>query len=199
MNAIVTKSDHRYTVAEYLTWTEEERWELINGVAYNMSPAPAIKHQIIAGEIFVRLKEKLRGKPCQAFIAPVDVVLSDRDVVQPDIIVICDPIKITEKNIQGAPDLVVEVLSPGTATKDLREKKALYERTGVREYVLVDPLEDYVQAFRLNTNGQYGSASIYGPRETLAFDSLAGLTIDLWALFGYPAPDADTPSEAPPA
>ena len=109
MNAMFKPRD---TLADYLTWPDEERWELIGGVAYNMAPAPAVKHQDIAGEFFARLKEKLRGKACKPFIAPVEVVLSEVDVVQPDVFVVCDTAKITDKNIRGAPELVAEVLFP---------------------------------------------------------------------------------------
>ncbi len=144
MKSIANQQQARYTVADYLNWPDDERWELIAGEVYNMSPAPTVKHQSIVGDFYNQLKQQLKGKSCVPYVAPLDVVLSDNDVVQPDVLVVCDPAKITEKNIQGAPDLVVDVLSPGTALKDMREKKALYERSGVREYVVIDPLEDDV-------------------------------------------------------
>ena len=197
MSFVPKHQDRRYTVADYLTWPDDERWELIEGVAYDMSPAPTIKHQNVAGEFYVQLSQKLRGKSCQPFIAPVDVVLSERDVVQPDVIVVCDPGKITEKNIQGAPDLVVEVLSPYTATKDLREKKALYERAGVNEYLIIDPLEEYAQAFRLRDDGRFGAADIYGPDEVLPLRSLADLEIPLWEVFGLPEPGSEPSADRP--
>jgi Uma2 family endonuclease len=197
MNTILKPHHRRYTVADYMKWPDEERWELIDGVAYDMSPAPTIRHQKITGRLYSRLEQKLRGKSCQPFIAPVDVVLSERDVVQPDVLVVCDPGKITEKNIQGAPDLVVEVLSPSTATKDLREKKALFERAGVLEYLLIDPLEEYIQVFRHDPQTGFGAAAIHGPRETLALHSLDGLEIPLWELFDYPPPDVERDTEIP--
>ena len=119
---VVRKDTHKYSYSDYLTWPDEERWEIIDGETYNMTPAPSIKHQSIVGEFYALLKQRLSGKPCRPFIAPTDVVLSEYDVVQPDIIVVCNEKKITESNIQGAPDLVVEVLSPATALKDKREK-----------------------------------------------------------------------------
>jgi len=197
MSSIPKPHDQRYTVADYLTWSDEERWELIDGVAYDMSPAPTIKHQNVAGEFYVQLSQKLRGKSCQPIIAPVDVVLSERDVVQPDVIVVCDPGKITEKNIRGAPDLVVEVLSPYTATKDLREKKALYERAGVNEYLLIDSLEEYAQAFRLGDDGYFGAGAIYGPNEVLPLQSLENLEVALWEVFGLPQPGSEPPTDRP--
>jgi Uma2 family endonuclease len=159
--------NRRFTYAEYLSWPEDERWEIIGGEAVSMSPAPSIKHQNVAGRLYSRLERNLAGKPCIPLIAPTDVVLSEHDVVQPDILVVCDPTKITERNVLGAPDLVVEVLSPTTALKDLREKKALYQRHGVREYLILDPLEIYALQFFLNEAGNYGSGEVIGARETL--------------------------------
>ncbi len=129
------------------------------------------------------LNRSLKGKTCRPFVAPVDVILSDEDVVQPDVLVVCNPDKITEKAIQGAPDLVFEVLSPGTALKDMREKKALYERAGVREYVVIDPLENYVQRFASNGEHQFGVADIFGIGEELSFRSLPELSLPLSEVF----------------
>jgi Uma2 family endonuclease len=164
-------------------WPDEERWELIDGVAYDMSPAPTIKHQNITGGLYSVLREKLKGKVCQAFIAPVDVVLSEVDVVQPDVVVVCDPNKITERNIQGPPDWVAEVLSPGTARKDLREKKALFERSGVKEYVVFDPVQGWVQRFVL-IDGAFGPGEIFDPQESLELGFIPGESLPLWEVFG---------------
>jgi len=120
----------RYTYADYLTWPDEERWELIDGTPYNMSPAPSFRHQRVAGLFFHVFEGKLKGRSCTAGIAPTDVVLSDFDVVQPDVFVVCDKKKITDANIQGAPNLVIEVLSPATTLKDRREKKSFMKNTG---------------------------------------------------------------------
>ena len=182
----------RYTLMDYMNWPDGERWELINGVAYNMSPAPSIKHQAIVGEIYSQLHQKLKGKPCKAFIAPVDVVLSDHDVVQPDVLVVCDPGKVTEKNIQGAPDMVVEVLSPATALKDMREKKALYQQSGVPEYIVIDPLEGYVQRFLLQGDGLYGVSDVFGSLELLPLRSLPGIELSLSEIFGIEPSDVGT-------
>lgn len=182
----------RFTVADYLTWPDDERWELIDGVAYAMAPAPNTRHQDITLNFAAFFKEKLKGKTYRPFVAPVDVVLSEGDVVQPDVFVVCDPVKITEKNIQGAPDLVVEVLSPATAARDLREKKALYQRAGVLEYVVVDPLELYVQRFRRDDNGQFGAGEIFAPREELPLTTLDGCIVPLWEIFELPAPGEES-------
>jgi len=183
MNSILKPKTQCYTVADYLSWDDDERWELIDGVAYNMSPAPTIKHQDIALNFASLLRNRLKGKPCKPFIAPVDVVLSEHDVVQPDALVVCDPKKITPKNILGAPDFVLEVLSPSTSRKDMREKKALYERAGVAEYLVLDPLELYALLFRLDAEGRYGAGEVYGPEESLVLQILGDEAVDLAEVF----------------
>src|SRR3990172_4041775 len=127
MEAAVKKQD-KFTYADYLTWDDSERWEIINGVAYNMSPAPNTNHQSISLEVSAQIRNFLMesDKPCMAFHAPFDVrfpegVLDNNkiiDVVQPDIVVICDTSKIDENGCQGAPDFIIEILSPGTVNKD---------------------------------------------------------------------------------
>lgn len=182
--------DRRYTWTEYQTWSVDERWELIDGVAYNMSPAPSIRHQRVASNFHGVLYRMLAGKSCRPFMAPTDVRLSETDVVQPDILVICDPGKITPSHIEGAPELVVEILSPGTSAKDLREKKWLYQRAGVREYIVVDPLELYVQRFLLSGEGRYGEPEVFGPEDVITLAVLDGLTVDLREILEWSPPDA---------
>ena len=109
---LTQKAGKRFTYADYSAWPDEERWGLIDGEAYNMTPAPAFKHQKIVFNFASLLKNALKGNPCVAGIAPTDVVFSDHDVVQPDVFVVCDEKKITEANIQSSPDLIIEVLSP---------------------------------------------------------------------------------------
>ena len=138
-----------FTYTDYKSWPDEERWEIIDGEAYNMTPAPTVRHQRISANLFSIFTAYFKGKQCRPFYAPMDVVLDDFNVVQPDLLVICDPNKITEANIQGSPDLVVEILSPSTKLKDKREKKALYERFGVREYLIVYPEDEMVEQYRL--------------------------------------------------
>jgi Uma2 family endonuclease len=115
------------------------------------------------------------------------VKLSDSDVVQPDILVVCDPGKILPSHIEGAPDLIVEVLSPGTSAKDLRDKKALYEGAGVREYLVVDPLEHYAIRFLLGTDG-YDKGTVFATDELVQFATLQSVEIPLWEVFKLPAP-----------
>jgi len=182
-----------YTYADYCSWPDEERWEIIDGTAYDMSPAPGVRHQNVVGTFFTHLKQALSDKSCRPFIAPTDVVLSESDVVQPDIFVVCDEKKITEANIQGAPRVVIEVLSPATALKDKREKKALYERFGVREYVLVDPVDLYLERFLLKRR-RYGTADIFGAGDEFAFKTLEDLTVALREVFEV---EAEGPKRRP--
>jgi Uma2 family endonuclease len=183
-----TNRDARYTWSDYRTWSDDERWEIIDGVAYAMTPAPSTKHQSVAGRMFSRLERALSGKPYRLFIAPTDVRLSETDVVQPDILVVCDPAKITATHIEGAPDLAVEVLSPTTSAKDLRQKKALYERAGVREYVVVDPLEHYAIRFLPEADGSFDKGTVFGSDEVLLFAVLEGVEIPLWEVFEVQGP-----------
>lgn len=180
---LALKPDKKYTYKDYLEWPDDERWELIEGIAYNMTPAPSLKHQSIVVNLSRVLGNKLAGNPYRVFVAPTDVVLSEYDVVQPDVIVVCDKKKFTEANIQGAPDLVVEVLSPNTSLKDKREKKSCYEKYGVREYVIVDPIENYVERFYLEEGSSYSKGDVFGPEEILPLISLAGMEIPLTEVF----------------
>lgn len=158
---------HRFTYADYRQWPDDERWELIDGVAYAMAPAPTISHQTLAGQLFRQIDQALDGTPCRTLIAPVDVLLPAANevdeqvttVVQPDILVVCDPAKVTENHIRGAPDWIIEVLSPATARHDHLTKRALYERAGVREYWLVHPVDRVITLYTLK-DGLYGGPEI---------------------------------------
>ncbi len=181
--SLAQKTEKRFTYKDYLKWPDEERWELVDGVAYNMTPAPSFRHQRVAGMFYHILMNNLKGKSCIPGIAPTDVVLSEYDVVQPDIFVVCDKNKITKANIQGAPDLIIEVLSPSTTLKDKREKKVCYEKYGVREYIIVDPMENYVERFYLEDDGSYSKGNIFGPKEVLPLTSLEEIEISLSDVF----------------
>ncbi len=188
---LALKTDKEYTYQDYLTWPDEERWEIINGRAYNISPAPGTLHQRIAGKIHIILSiHKDIPKRCSVFIAPTDVVLSEYDVVQPDVFVVCDEKKITPQNIQGSPDLIAEVLSVNTALKDKREKRLLYEKSGAREYIIVDPIEQYVERFYLDENGLYGHPDIFGPKEVMKLKIFDDIEIPLREVFETEPPEA---------
>ncbi len=156
---------YRYTYGDYKLWQGDDRWELIDGEAFLMSPAPSFRHQEIVLELGSQLSQFLRGKTCKVAIAPVDVRLPSADeaddaidtVVQPDLVVVCDRGKIDRAGIRGAPDLVVEVLSPSTSVRDQVLKRDLYESHGVREYWIVDPEADSILVYRL-TGTTFGPA-----------------------------------------
>lgn len=126
-------SNHNYTYEDYLKW--DGQWELIDGVPYSMAPSPSFAHQYMVGELYAALRDDFQQQRCVVVMAPFDVIFasslddkSAKNVVQPDISVICNREKITEKGCVGAPDLIVEVLSPSTALKDRNEKYKLYQR-----------------------------------------------------------------------
>jgi len=177
------KEKERFTYQDYITWPDDERWELIDGIAYNMSPAPTFRHQWIAGNFHTILKIALKGKRCIPGIAPTDVVLSEHDVVQPDVFVVCDKNKITNKNIQGAPDLVIEILSPSTRLKDRREKRILYEKYGVKEYIIIYPIDNSLERFFLEENGKYGASDIFTEKENIKLLSINKMEISLPEVF----------------
>lgn len=187
MGSTARSEARKFTYADYLTWPDDERWEIIAGEAWCMTPAPSLKHQTVAGNLFSLLNGYLRGKPCTPFIAPIDVVLAETDVVQPDIVIVCDKEKLTDANIQGAPDLVVEILSPSTGLKDRREKKALYERFGVREYLILNPTDETLERYLL-ADGRYGLPELLGWDETVRPALFPELEIRLWEVFGKEPP-----------
>ena len=154
-----------YSYADYLTWRLEESVELIKGKIMAMSPAPNVKHQRVALKLLRPVDNYFLHKSCEVFIAPFDVKLYDRrksllkdqevfSVVQPDLCVICDPGKLTLQGCDGAPDWIIEVLSPGNSKKELHLKYDLYQENGVTEYWLVYPYEQAVQQFVLDDTTQ---------------------------------------------
>ena len=198
----IKKADHKFTYVDYSSWPDDERWELIDGVAYNMSPAPTSTHQRLCGELFFRLKTLLMSSSCESFIAPFDVYLPEYPgqdfnsidtIVQPDISVICDPDKIIEKGCLGAPDLIIEILSPSTAKKDMHEKFHLYEKQGVKEYWIVDPGNKYIRIFHLQAEGKdaglYDDGTLVPPADWREANTIAasvvldGFKIDTGELF----------------
>jgi len=180
MNQVKSKAQ-RYRYKDYLTWSDDEKWEIIDGYAYNMTPAPRTRHQIIIGKLFRKLVDKVEEKDCILFIAPTDVVLDEYNVVQPDLFLVCDKLKITEDNIRGAPDLIIEVTSPATSIKDKREKKDIYERFGVKEYLIVYPEDELVERFVLEGD-KFVGPDIFNWDETMRIEGL-GLDVFLWEIF----------------
>jgi Uma2 family endonuclease len=133
-----------YTYADYQEWDESERCEIIDGEIIMMA-TPDRFHQEISRNLFLQIAEFLKGKPCQPYYAPFSVRLnpaedsSDDTVLEPDIVVVCDPSKLDKQGCKGAPDLVIEIISPSTARKDKVVKLNKYQNAGVREYWIVEP------------------------------------------------------------
>jgi Uma2 family endonuclease len=164
----------KVTYADYLTWPDEPRYEIINGIPY-LQAAPSRQHQRIVSQLMGELYLFLKGRPCEVYTAPFDVRLSASEdeeeyhVIQPDISVICDKEKLDEKGCKGAPDFIVEVLSPSTWQRDRIEKMNQYQKHGVREYLLIYPNEKIVEQYNLCENGKYETPQIYN--ETDVFHS----------------------------
>lgn len=161
-----------YSYADYLLWQFQERVELLKGRIWQMSPAPSRRHQTISGNISRDLYTYFRKKECRIFVAPFDVRLynaklsskKNKDiftVVQPDICIICNPELLDDKGCNGAPDLIVEILSPNNSKVDLKYKYALYAEAGVKEYWIVYPDVESISQFILNENNEYQLLQIH--------------------------------------
>lgn len=190
--AIPEKSrNDKYTYKDYLNWSSDRTWEIMDGIPYDMSPAPTRKHQQILGELFAAIHTYLKDKTCEVYIAPFDVRLSlngekDEDiinVVQPDISIICDKSKLDERGCKGSPDLTIEVISPATLKKDLKDKFHLYEKTGVKEYWIVYPDEKTIVTYTLNENGKYGRPEVYSDEDIIKVGIFDSLEINLNNIF----------------
>jgi Uma2 family endonuclease len=157
------RDTRHYRYADYLGWPDDVRYELIDGIAWLMTPAPTRRHQELVGELFRQIANALEGRPWRAYVAPFDVRLprgneADAEVdtvVQLDVLVVCDPAKLDDRGLRGAPDWVIEVLSPATAGHDQTRKLAAYERAGVPEVWLVHPSDLVLTIYRLE-GGRYG-------------------------------------------
>ena len=192
MECASKKVDKYFTYADYLTWPDEERWEIIEGVPFGMS-APSDIHQKVLRELLTEFNIYLRGKTCQIFSSPFDISLpqaqSDEDdkiytVVQPDLVVVCDNNKISRKGCKGAPDIVIEILSPSTASKDCIKKRELYEKHRVKQYWIIDPEEKELFVFKLTKDFTYRNPEKYKKDDKVKVEGFEGLEIDLNMVFG---------------
>ena len=190
--------DERYTVEEYLTWPEDgPQYELIDGIPYEMN-APGYEHQRLVAALHYELefnrRERLKSgggggePPCDILFAPIDVILSDITVVQPDLIVVCDPGIVVNGRVRGAPDLVVEVLSPSTAAKDKKQKRRLYETAKVPQYLVIDPANRLVELYSLDADGRYPTPDVLDAGDTLVLQVAPGFSLTLSDIFGWPLP-----------
>lgn len=176
-----------YTYADYVTWKFQDRVELILGKIFKMSPAPGSQHQHVVSVIHGTFFNFLKGKSCRVFPSPFDVILpisaTVNTVVQPDVSVVCDPSKVTERGCEGTPDLVVEVVSKSSVTRDLHEKYSIYEQAGVKEYWVVYPTEKTLIVFHLNQQGKYEPTKPLTQGDVVYSEVLSGFSLDLNELF----------------
>jgi len=189
---------HKYTYADLAQWPEDERWELIEGIPYAMT-APQRLHQKIVSELGRQIGNYLQGKTCEIYVAPFDVRLPYRDeadndvetVVQPDLSVICDPSKLDKKGCRGAPDWIIEVLSPSTALKDMNAKRSLYQQHGVQEYWIIHPEDRWIIVYTLDEQSRYGQPGVFGMDDATRVQRFSDLSID-WSFM--PAVEIPKPS-----
>ena len=183
-------ADYGYTYADYLQWKIEERIELFKGRILKLS-APNRIHQHVSGALYLVIANYLKNKKCKVYSAPFDVRLpihnrkKDNEVttvVQPDICVICDETKLDDRGCCGAPDLVIEILSPGNSQKEVRLKFEIYEEAGVKEYWLVHPVEQTLIVYSLHENA-FAGGKMYAPGDMLNSTSIEGLSVNISEIF----------------
>jgi Uma2 family endonuclease len=174
------------TFADYRSWDDDRRWELIAGEAYAMS-SPSTLHQLVSMALTGRLLQALDVTPCRLLAAPMDLKLSEHDVVQPDLLVVCDPQQIRPTHIEGPPRLVVEIVSPSTQRHDRLRKLSLYARSGVAEYWLVTPHPFLVEVLR-NVSGSFSIAQVCNEHDSLRSPAFPDFSLDLAELFAQLPP-----------
>lgn len=179
-----------HTYADYLTWPENERWEIIDGVPY-MQSAPKWEHQSISGELYRQISNYLIDKPCKVFAAPFDVCLAEGheddneilNIIQPDIVVVCDETKLRKTGYFGVPTLIIEISSPSTARHDRVVKFNRYEKANVKEYWIVEPDGRYINVFTLQENKRYGRPEAYTEEDKVKLTVFSDFTVDLRPVF----------------
>ncbi len=179
-----------YTYADYFKWDFEERVELIKGKIFKISPAPNLLHQVILRKLMISLGVFLEKSLCQLFCAPFDVRFpgkskKDQDIItvlQPDLCVVCDPSKLDSRGCNGAPDIIIEILSPGNTTREMNNKYEIYEEAGVQEYWIIAPLYESITVYQLN-NGQFAATQPITAGNMLTSTLLPGFSLDLTQLF----------------
>ncbi len=187
-------SDRGFTWEDYQQWPDDQRWEIIDGEAYDMSPPPTPRHQDIVGNLFHELKNHFRDKPCKPYVSPIGMKLSDLDIVQPDLLIVCKPEQVKRTHIEGTPTLVIEILSPHSTAHDRLRKTRLYERFGVAEYWIVTPWPSLVEVFVLDGKS-YRLHGVFGKEDTLSSPTFPDLKLALDGIFDFPL----EPDELPPA
>jgi Uma2 family endonuclease len=183
-----------YTYGDYLKFEFDYMVELIRGKIFKMSQAPSTMHQLLCGNLHAEMHKYFKSQLCQVFIVPYDVVLTNNTknkmattVVQPDICVVCDSNKINDRGCFGAPDWVIEIISPHTSKKDIQLKYDVYQEAGVREYWVAFPIEKLIEVFVLE-NGKYIRVGMYTSEDTISPSIFPDLKIDLEEVFDYAIP-----------
>ncbi len=182
--------NRKYTYADYLTWPENERWEIINGIPH-MQAAPTWQHQAISRDLLTQFNNYLKDRSCQVFASPFDVRLpegneKDEDstfVVQPDIVVVCDKDNLKGTGYFGVPVLIIEISSPSTMKNDKIWKFNKYEKAGVKEYWIVEPEGKIISVFTLQENQRYGRPEGYSETDKIKVTVFPELVIDLTPVF----------------
>ncbi|MCL2400134.1 MAG: Uma2 family endonuclease [Defluviitaleaceae bacterium] len=186
MNALPLENEC-YTYADYLTWDNDIRYELIEGIPYAMAGV-SLSHMVVRRELEWHPGNYLDGKSCQLFSESFDLILNigsaNDTVVKPDIFVVCDQNKLEERGCVGTPDLIIEVLSPWSVSRDKIKKLRLYEKVGVPEYWIVDPLNRYIDVYILK-NGKYNFPTSYNSTDTISVNVLKNCCINLEDIFKH--------------
>jgi len=185
MSLATARKADRYTWSDYQGWPDDRRWEVIGGDAYDMSPAPLTRHQTIVGELHLQLATFLKGHKCKAFVSPTDVRLSEEDIVQPDLLVVCDQAQVKRTHIEGPPALVVEVVSEATLMHDRVRKFRLYARSGIREYWIVTPYPHLIEVYELRGE-DYVLSGGYTEEDALLSRAFPDLRLDMKRIFDFP-------------
>ena len=187
---LALKIDRKYTYKDYMTWNDDKFWELIDGIPYQMAP-PSTKHQRVLGMLFNQFQNYLMGKKCEVFVAPFGVRLPleneedeyIKNAILPDIAVVCDKKNLDDAGYRGAPDLIIEILSPSTSKRDVKDKFKLYERAGVKDYWIVDPVHNFIKVYISGKDGTYGKSEVYFKGEKIKVGIFPDLEIDLETVF----------------
>lgn len=186
------QNNKKYTYGDYLTWPEEERWEIIDGIPY-MQSAPSWQHQSISLELSRQFANYLLDKSCKAFTAPFDLTIPEENkkeedstnVVQPDLVVVCNKEGLKGTGYCGIPSLIIEISSPSTTRRDKVLKFNKYEKAGVKEYWIVEPEGKFISVFILQDTMRYGRPETYTEENKIKVSIFSDLEIDLNPVFAF--------------
>ena len=187
-----TKDGKKYTYADYLTWTDG-RYELIDGVVYNMTPGPATPHMHLTRTLTMHIGPYFKGHKCTLCVAPYDVLFYEpgtaideiENVLQPDLFVVCSPDKLHNNGCHGVPDFIIEITSPSTAIRDQSVKANLYEKHGVKEYWIVHPTDKLLHIRLLGDDGKFEPVQILAAEGKIPVNIFSGLEIDFDQVFDF--------------